>query len=135
MPIRIRCTGRQVSSSDGRPGARSRGSTTRSPARIASGWLSVTKVMPCFVASTPAGASRLMTMPFSRSGFVLYAKSLSRRGPILTHYDHPAMDMAGHPPDAGDMRLLWVSAHPESRSLTAALREEGLRTLCELGHE
>lgn len=33
------------------------------------------------------------------------------------------------------MRVLWISAHPEPRSLNAALRREGLRTLQSLGHE
>ncbi|WP_163513182.1 NAD(P)H-dependent oxidoreductase [Fodinicola acaciae] len=33
------------------------------------------------------------------------------------------------------MRVLWVYAHPEPRSLNAALRHEGLRTLTGLGHE
>lgn len=33
------------------------------------------------------------------------------------------------------MRVLWVFAHPEPRSLNGALRDEGLRTLLELGHE
>jgi NAD(P)H dehydrogenase (quinone) len=33
------------------------------------------------------------------------------------------------------MNVLWVFAHPESRSLNAALREEGLRALTESGHD
>lgn len=33
------------------------------------------------------------------------------------------------------MKVLWVFAHPEPRSLNGALRDEGLRTLRELGHE
>jgi NAD(P)H dehydrogenase (quinone) len=33
------------------------------------------------------------------------------------------------------MKVLWIFAHPEQRSLNAALRDEGLRTLTELGHE
>ncbi|WP_225918414.1 NAD(P)H-dependent oxidoreductase [Actinocatenispora comari] len=33
------------------------------------------------------------------------------------------------------VKILWVSAHPEPRSLTGALRAEGLRTLAEAGHE
>ncbi|WP_078843284.1 NAD(P)H-dependent oxidoreductase [Streptomyces albus] len=33
------------------------------------------------------------------------------------------------------MRVLWIHAHPEPRSLSAALRDEGLRALRELGHE
>ena len=33
------------------------------------------------------------------------------------------------------MDVLWVSAHPEPRSLGGALRDEGRRTLHELGHE
>ncbi|BCJ35775.1 NAD(P)H dehydrogenase [Actinocatenispora thailandica] len=32
------------------------------------------------------------------------------------------------------MKILWVSAHPEPRSLTGALRADGLRTLAALGH-
>ncbi|GAB3000376.1 NAD(P)H dehydrogenase [Amycolatopsis acidiphila] len=30
---------------------------------------------------------------------------------------------------------MWIYAHPEPRSLTGSLRDEGLRTLTELGHE
>jgi len=33
------------------------------------------------------------------------------------------------------MRVLWIFAHPEARSLSGALRDEGLRVLDELGHE
>ncbi|MBQ0986979.1 NAD(P)H-dependent oxidoreductase [Streptomyces sp. F63] len=33
------------------------------------------------------------------------------------------------------MRVLWIHAHPEPRSLSAALRDEGLRALRGLGHE
>jgi NAD(P)H dehydrogenase (quinone) len=33
------------------------------------------------------------------------------------------------------MNVLWVYAHPEPRSLNGALRDEGLHTLKELGHE
>jgi NAD(P)H dehydrogenase (quinone) len=33
------------------------------------------------------------------------------------------------------VKILWVSAHPEPRSLTGALRAAGLRTLAEAGHE
>lgn len=33
------------------------------------------------------------------------------------------------------MRVLWIHAHPEPRSLSAALRDEGLRALRESGHE
>ncbi|GAA5161669.1 MULTISPECIES: NAD(P)H-dependent oxidoreductase [Amycolatopsis] len=33
------------------------------------------------------------------------------------------------------MNVLWISAHPEPRSLNGSLREEGLRALTELGHE
>lgn len=33
------------------------------------------------------------------------------------------------------MQVLWIFAHPERRSLNAALRDEGLRTLRELGHD
>ncbi|WP_116047824.1 NAD(P)H-dependent oxidoreductase [Amycolatopsis palatopharyngis] len=33
------------------------------------------------------------------------------------------------------MQVLWLFAHPEQRSLNAALRDEGVRTLRELGHE
>ncbi|WP_199836286.1 NAD(P)H-dependent oxidoreductase, partial [Streptomyces sp. NRRL F-4489] len=33
------------------------------------------------------------------------------------------------------MKVLWLFAHPESRSLNAALRTEGLRTLEAHGHE
>lgn len=33
------------------------------------------------------------------------------------------------------MKVLWLFAHPDQRSLNAALRDEGLRTLQELGHE
>lgn len=33
------------------------------------------------------------------------------------------------------MRLLWVYAHPEQRSLNGSLRDEGLRALREHGHE
>lgn len=33
------------------------------------------------------------------------------------------------------MKVLWVYAHPEPRSLNGALRDEGLRTLRELGHQ
>ncbi|MEK8171986.1 NAD(P)H-dependent oxidoreductase [Streptomyces sp. M19] len=32
------------------------------------------------------------------------------------------------------MNVLWIFAHPEQRSLNAALRDEGLRTLDALGH-
>jgi NAD(P)H dehydrogenase (quinone) len=32
------------------------------------------------------------------------------------------------------VKILWVSAHPEPRSLTGALRTDGLRTLAEAGH-
>ncbi|HVW42296.1 MAG TPA: NAD(P)H-dependent oxidoreductase, partial [Amycolatopsis sp.] len=33
------------------------------------------------------------------------------------------------------MKVLWLFAHPDQRSLNAALRDEGLRTLTEQGHE
>lgn len=33
------------------------------------------------------------------------------------------------------MKVLWIFAHPEQRSLNAALRDEGLRILQEHGHE
>ena len=33
------------------------------------------------------------------------------------------------------MKVLWVFAHPEPRSLNAALRDEGMRVLREAGHE
>lgn len=33
------------------------------------------------------------------------------------------------------MRVLWILAHPETRSLSGALRDEGLRVLADLGHE
>lgn len=33
------------------------------------------------------------------------------------------------------MKVLWVFAHPEQRSLGGALKDEGARTLRELGHE
>lgn len=33
------------------------------------------------------------------------------------------------------MKVLWLFAHPEQRSLSAALRDEGLRALAEDGHE
>ncbi|NKQ55361.1 NAD(P)H-dependent oxidoreductase [Amycolatopsis sp. K13G38] len=33
------------------------------------------------------------------------------------------------------MKVLWLFAHPEPASLNAALRDEGLRALRELGHE
>ncbi|MEU6036305.1 NAD(P)H-dependent oxidoreductase [Actinomadura sp. NPDC047616] len=33
------------------------------------------------------------------------------------------------------MNVLWVLAHPEPRSLNGALRDEGLRTLADLGHD
>ncbi|WP_158880408.1 NAD(P)H-dependent oxidoreductase [Amycolatopsis anabasis] len=33
------------------------------------------------------------------------------------------------------MRVLWVFAHPEQRSLNASLRDEGLHALREFGHE
>ncbi|MTD56019.1 NAD(P)H-dependent oxidoreductase [Amycolatopsis pithecellobii] len=33
------------------------------------------------------------------------------------------------------MKVLWIHAHPEPRSLTGSLRDEGLRALTELGHE
>ncbi|WP_433323312.1 NAD(P)H-dependent oxidoreductase [Spirillospora sp. CA-294931] len=33
------------------------------------------------------------------------------------------------------MKVLWILAHPEPRSLNGALRDEGLHTLKELGHE
>jgi NAD(P)H dehydrogenase (quinone) len=33
------------------------------------------------------------------------------------------------------MRVLWIFAHPEARSLSGALRDEGLRALDGLGHE
>lgn len=33
------------------------------------------------------------------------------------------------------MNVLWIFAHPEGRSLSGALRDEGLRALSELGHE
>ncbi|TNC22864.1 NAD(P)H-dependent oxidoreductase [Amycolatopsis alkalitolerans] len=33
------------------------------------------------------------------------------------------------------MKVLWIYAHPEPRSLTGSLRDEGLRALTELGHE
>jgi NAD(P)H dehydrogenase (quinone) len=32
------------------------------------------------------------------------------------------------------VKILWVSAHPEPRSLNGALRADGLRTLAEAGH-
>jgi NAD(P)H dehydrogenase (quinone) len=35
----------------------------------------------------------------------------------------------------GVMNVLWVFAHPEPRSLSGALRDDGLRTLRELGHD
>ncbi|MER7412414.1 NAD(P)H-dependent oxidoreductase [Streptomyces cacaoi] len=33
------------------------------------------------------------------------------------------------------MKTLWIFAHPEARSLNASLRDTGVRTLRELGHE
>ncbi len=33
------------------------------------------------------------------------------------------------------MNVLWIFAHPEPRSLSGALRDEGLRTLRDLGHD
>ncbi|WP_236790650.1 NAD(P)H-dependent oxidoreductase [Amycolatopsis sp. GM8] len=33
------------------------------------------------------------------------------------------------------MKVLWIYAHPEPRSLTGSLRDEGLRALTELGHQ
>jgi NAD(P)H dehydrogenase (quinone) len=33
------------------------------------------------------------------------------------------------------MKVLWIYAHPEPRSLTGSLRDEGLRALTEPGHE
>jgi NAD(P)H dehydrogenase (quinone) len=33
------------------------------------------------------------------------------------------------------MRVLWIFAHPEARSLSGALRDAGLRALTDLGHE
>lgn len=33
------------------------------------------------------------------------------------------------------MKVLWIYAHPERRSLNGALHDEGIRTLDELGHE
>jgi NAD(P)H dehydrogenase (quinone) len=33
------------------------------------------------------------------------------------------------------VKVLWIFAHPERRSLSGALRDEGLRALGELGHE
>ncbi|KAA9152488.1 NAD(P)H-dependent oxidoreductase [Amycolatopsis acidicola] len=33
------------------------------------------------------------------------------------------------------MKVLWIFAHPEQRSLNASLRDEGLRALTEQGHE
>ena len=33
------------------------------------------------------------------------------------------------------MRVLWIFAHPESRSLSGALRDEGVRALADLGHQ
>ncbi|ASO20540.1 NAD(P)H dehydrogenase (quinone) [Actinoalloteichus hoggarensis] len=33
------------------------------------------------------------------------------------------------------MKVLWIFAHPEPRSLNGALRDEGIRTLTELGHD
>jgi len=33
------------------------------------------------------------------------------------------------------MRVLWIFAHPEARSLSGALRDEGLRALTRLGHD
>ncbi|WP_070195260.1 NAD(P)H-dependent oxidoreductase [Streptomyces oceani] len=33
------------------------------------------------------------------------------------------------------MKVLWIFAHPERRSLNGALLDEGLRTLTDLGHE
>jgi NAD(P)H dehydrogenase (quinone) len=33
------------------------------------------------------------------------------------------------------MKVFWIFAHPEPRSLNAALRDEGIRTLTELGHD
>ncbi|GAA3739739.1 NAD(P)H dehydrogenase (quinone) [Spinactinospora alkalitolerans] len=33
------------------------------------------------------------------------------------------------------MKVLWIYAHPEQRSLNAALRDEGMRALAEHGHE
>jgi NAD(P)H dehydrogenase (quinone) len=35
----------------------------------------------------------------------------------------------------GVMNVLWVFAHPEPRSLSGALRDDGLRALRELGHD
>jgi NAD(P)H dehydrogenase (quinone) len=34
-----------------------------------------------------------------------------------------------------DMKVLWIFAHPESRSLNASLRDDGLRALAADGHE
>ena len=33
------------------------------------------------------------------------------------------------------MKVLWISAHPDSRSLSSSLRQEGTNTLTRLGHE
>ncbi|WP_435858918.1 NAD(P)H-dependent oxidoreductase [Streptomyces varsoviensis] len=33
------------------------------------------------------------------------------------------------------MKVLWLFAHPEQRSLNASLRDDGIRALEELGHE
>ncbi|MBA0053279.1 flavodoxin family protein [Streptomyces sp. AJS327] len=32
------------------------------------------------------------------------------------------------------MKVLWITAHPDPRSLTSALRDEGVRALGEFGH-
>ena len=38
-------------------------------------------------------------------------------------------------PREATMKVLWLFAHPEQRSLSGALRDEGLRALAEDGHE
>jgi NAD(P)H dehydrogenase (quinone) len=57
-------------------------------------------------------------------------------GQILSHLDYLATRVAGCGRNRVDgMKTLWVFAHPEPRSLNGSLREVGLQTLRELGHQ
>ncbi|WP_306474029.1 NAD(P)H-dependent oxidoreductase [Streptomyces sp. Ru87] len=56
-----------------------------------------------------------------------------RRAGLITH--RPTGAVAEEKRGADVMKVLWVHAHPEPRSLSGALRDEGLRTLHGLGHE
>jgi NAD(P)H dehydrogenase (quinone) len=46
----------------------------------------------------------------------------------------PLADVLGSN-DSGVMKILWLFAHPDQRSLNAHLRDEGIRELSALGHE